>query len=136
MVDTISGIGKLWGIPVFYISFVLTPFCSNASELVASIAFASKKKVANTSMTYSQLYGAVVMNNTMGLGIFFALIAFRGLAWTFTAETLTIIFVIVCVGVPSATLVNFPLYWVFLNAPLYIISIVLVFVIEHYVDWA
>jgi Ca2+/Na+ antiporter len=117
MVDTISEIGVLWGIPVFYISFILTPFCSNASELVASLAFAAKKRVANTSMTYSQLYGACVMNNTMGLGIFFALIAFRGLAWTFTAETIAILFVILAVGIPASITTNFPLWWVFFNAP-------------------
>jgi hypothetical protein len=120
MVDVISSLGFLWNIPVFYISFVLTPFCSNASELVASIAFASRKKIANTSMTYSQVHSVlsclccsnpfcfsalwsgknptfvcdvvilttqVIMNNTMGLGVFFALVAFRGLTWTFTAET-------------------------------------------------
>lgn len=136
MVDAISTLGDLWGIPVFYISFILTPFCSNASELVASLAFSAKKKVANTSMTYSQLYGACVMNNTMGLGIFFALVAFRGLAWTFTAETIAILFVIVAVGIPAAFRTNFPLWFVFLNAPLYVLALVLVWLIEHYVGWA
>jgi Ca2+/Na+ antiporter len=136
MVEVISVLGNLWGIPVFYISFVLTPFCSNASELVASLAFASKKRIANTSMTYSQLYGAVIMNNTMGLGIFFALIAFRGLAWTFTAETLTILLVVLAVGIPASFKVNWQLWWVFLNAPLYVLSIVFVYVLEHFVHWA
>ena len=33
------------------------------------------------------------MNNTFCLGIFMALVYFQGLAWKFTAETLTILFV-------------------------------------------
>lgn len=41
---------------VFYLSFVITPICSNASELVSSLIFASKKKKINSSMTYSQVW--------------------------------------------------------------------------------
>lgn len=136
MVDTITTLGFLWGIPAFYVSFILTPFCSNASELVASLAFAAKKRVANTSMTYSQLYGAVIMNNTMGLGIFFALIAFRGLEWKYTAETLSILFVILLVGIPASFKKSFSLWWVFGNAPLYPLSIALVYILEQYAHWA
>ena len=40
---------------VFYLSFIITPFCSNASELVSSLLFAAKKKKLNTSMTFSQV---------------------------------------------------------------------------------
>ena len=43
---------------------------------------------------YSQIYGAVTMNNTMNLGVFYALIYVRGLTWTFSAETLSIFFAI------------------------------------------
>lgn len=33
------------------------------------------------------MYGAVTMNNTMCLSVFMALVAFRGLDWSFCAET-------------------------------------------------
>jgi len=33
------------------------------------------------------VYGAVTMNNTMCLSVFMALVAFRGLDWSFCAET-------------------------------------------------
>ena len=39
----------------FYVSFVVTPICSNASELVSSLLFAAKKKKENVSMTFSQV---------------------------------------------------------------------------------
>lgn len=42
-------------VAVFYLSFVVTPLCSNASELLSSLVFASKRKIVNTSMTYSQV---------------------------------------------------------------------------------
>ncbi len=72
------------------------------------------------------------MNNTMGLGVFYALVAFRQLTWTFTAETMAILFAVVSVGIPAAILTNFKLYWVFLNAPIYFLSLLLVFLLENY----
>jgi Ca2+/Na+ antiporter len=85
--------GQYINIPVFYLSFVITPICSNASELVSSLIFASKKKKINSSMTYSQLYGAATMNNTLCLGIFAALVGFRGLTWQYSAEVTVILLV-------------------------------------------
>ncbi|XP_003386706.1 PREDICTED: uncharacterized protein LOC100632705 [Amphimedon queenslandica] len=85
--------GQYIPIPVFYLSFVITPLCSNASELVSSLIFASKKKKVNTSMTFSQLYGAATMNNTLCLGIFTALVGIRGLTWQYSAEVTVILLV-------------------------------------------
>ena len=39
----------------FYVSFIITPLCSNASEIISSLMFASKMKKINTSMTFSQV---------------------------------------------------------------------------------
>ena len=36
----------------FYVSFIVTPLASNASEILASLSFASKKKTRNLSMSY------------------------------------------------------------------------------------
>ena len=58
---------------------------SNASELVSSLHFAAKKRKKNISLTYSQVYGAVTMNNTMCLGLFMIVIHAQGLEWTFTS---------------------------------------------------
>ena len=61
MVDAIVNFSSASGIPAFYISFVVTPLASNSSELVSSFIFASKKRVKNNSVVYSQVYGAVTM---------------------------------------------------------------------------
>jgi Ca2+/Na+ antiporter len=44
------------GIPAFFVSFIITPFASNASELVSSLRFAKGKKIKNISLTYCQVY--------------------------------------------------------------------------------
>lgn len=62
MVDVITDFGVTAGIKPFFVSFIITPFCSNASELLSSLIFASKKKMENSSMTYSQLYGFVKLS--------------------------------------------------------------------------
>lgn len=77
--------GQYIPIPVFYISFIVTPICSNASEIVSSLIFASKMKRVTSSMTFSQLYGAATMNNTLCLMVFCFLVYFNNLNWQFSA---------------------------------------------------
>jgi Ca2+/Na+ antiporter len=65
MVDSIGNFSTASGVPPFFVAFVVTPFASNASELVSSIIFAKKKRKRHISLTFSQIYGAITMNNTL-----------------------------------------------------------------------
>lgn len=93
MVDCMSELGGRIGVGPFYVSFILAPLASNASELVASYNYAKKKTRRTMTISLSALLGAGCMNNTFCLGIFLALVYFRGLAWKFTAETVAILVV-------------------------------------------
>merc|ERR1711991_831225 len=42
-VDVLNVWGKRLGIPAFYVSFVVAPFASNASELLSAYVYAAKK---------------------------------------------------------------------------------------------
>jgi len=90
-VDVLTNWGSRLGINPFYISFVVAPFASNASELLSAYTYAKKKTKKAITTSLSTLIGAACMNNTFCLGIFFGLIYFQGLAWQFTAETTAII---------------------------------------------
>ena len=81
MVDCLSALGERTGISPFYISFVLAPLASNASELLAAYKFALKKTQATITVSLSQLEGAAIMNNTFCLGIFMVLIYLQNLVW-------------------------------------------------------
>jgi Ca2+-binding EF-hand superfamily protein len=98
IVDVFAEIGTRTGIPPFYVSFVLAPLASNASEVLSTMYYAKKKTRKTITVALTALEGAASMNNTFCLSIFMALIFFRGLAWQYTAETLVIIVVqvIVC----------------------------------------
>ncbi|KAK8805358.1 hypothetical protein WA158_002014 [Blastocystis sp. Blastoise] len=93
MVDVLDSMGKRLGINSFYISFLLAPFISNASEILASYNYALKKSVQTVSISISALQGAAVVNNTLTLGIFLLIISIRGLKWVFSAETIAVIVV-------------------------------------------
>ncbi|KAI0566522.1 Sodium/calcium exchanger protein [Gracilaria domingensis] len=93
MVGVMSEVGQRIGIPAFYISFVLAPLASNASELIAAYSYASKKTRKTITISLSTLLGAAIMNNTFVLAIFMILITVKKLAWQFTAETASILIV-------------------------------------------
>jgi len=93
MVEVLSEIAVRANIPPFYVSFILAPVAANASEVIASQYYASKKTRKTITVALTALEGAASMNNTFCLSIFMGLIYFRGLAWQFSAETLAIVLV-------------------------------------------
>jgi len=93
MVDVMQEIAVRVHMSPFYVSFILAPLASNASEVISSTYYASKKTSKTISVSFSALEGAAAMNNTFCLSIFMGLIYFRGLAWQYTAETIAIILV-------------------------------------------
>ena len=93
-VDVLSSIGNRIGVPGFYVSFLLAPLASNASELIAAYNYARKKTRGSINISLSTLEGAGIMNNTFCTGIFFLVIYMNEtIAWTFSVETLAIIIV-------------------------------------------
>ena len=54
------------GIPPFFVAFILAPIASNASELIASISYASRKEEVGTEVAFGQVHDmcAVVAANT------------------------------------------------------------------------
>jgi len=93
MVDVMQEIAVRVDISPFYVSFVLAPLASNASEVLASQYYAAKKTTKTITVAFAALEGAAAMNNTFCLSIFMGLIFFRGLAWQYTAETTAIVLV-------------------------------------------
>lgn len=98
MVDVLSAVATRADLPPFYVSFVLAPLASNASEIIASMYYASKKTRKTMTVSLTTLEGAASVNNTFCLSIFMGLIFFRGLAWQYSAETIAIILTQILVG--------------------------------------
>jgi len=130
MVDVMSAMGAMSGIPPFFVAFVLAPVASNASELLSTYKFATKKTSMSITTSFSTVIGAACMNNTYCLGIFFGLIYFQGLAWRFTAETSAILAVLVIMGLVSLFKKQLTLLEGFFILSLYPLSLVLVLQME------
>jgi hypothetical protein len=135
LVDAIGGFSKASGISPFFIAFTATPLATNSSEAISSILFARRKHKKNISMTFSQIYGAVTMNNTLCLGIFLAIVYFRGLMWDFSAEITVILFSTLVMGGLAAVHTTFPLWVAFIAIALYPISIGLVAYLDYVCGW-
>ena len=102
-VGVVCELGKRTGIPTFYLSFVLAPLFSNASELIAAYHYAQQRTRKSITVALSSLEGAAIMNNTYCLGIFYALVYFRGIKWNFFPQVVAILFVQIVVGFLAIT---------------------------------
>jgi len=135
MVDLLSEMGIRLGVSPFYISFVLAPLASNASELVAAYNYAVKRTQKSMTYALSCLVGAAVMNNTFCLGIFLALVFFKHLAWEFTAETISIVFIQLLLGMMVYFRRGMQLYHGFIVLSFYPLSLAIVYVLENELGW-
>ena len=131
MVDVMQEMANRVGISAFYVSFVLAPLASNASEVLASAFYASKKTSSSITISLSALEGAAAMNNTFCLSIFMGLIYFRGLAWQYTAETIAIVLVQFILAAYSAKKVLTTRHALAIIS-LFPLSIIFVYVLEKF----
>ncbi|XP_042061109.1 sodium/calcium exchanger NCL-like [Salvia splendens] len=136
LVDAVNSFSAATSIPTFFISFIALPLATNSSEAVSAIIFASRKKLRSASLTFSELYGAVTMNNVLCLSVFLALVYVRGLEWNFSSEVLVILLVCIVMGVFASTRTTFPLWTSLVAFMLYPISLALVYVLDFVFGWS
>ncbi|KAI9085951.1 hypothetical protein K1719_032028 [Acacia pycnantha] len=136
LVDVVDEFSDVTSIPAFFISFIVLPFATNSSEAVSAIIFASRDKRQTASLTFSELYGAVTMNNVLCLAVFLALVYARGLTWDFSAEVLVILVVCIVMGVFGSFRTTFPLWTSIMAILLYPFSLALVYVLDYVFGWS
>ena len=131
VVDLLDNLAVRVHVNSFYISFILAPLISNASEVIASYAYAKRKTIRASTISVSTLQGRAIMNNTVCLGVFLIIIFWRKLQWLFTAETISILFVEICI-----IFLSFKSTQKYMDAILllclYPLSIALVWLLEHF----
>lgn len=136
LVDAVDDFSDATSIPAFFISFIALPLATNSSEAVSAIIFASRDKRKTASLTFSELYGAVTMNNVLCLSVFLALVYIRGLTWDFSSEVLVILIVCVVVGAFASFRTHFPLWTSIVAFLLYPFSLALVYVLDYVLGWS
>ncbi|CAN6272098.1 unnamed protein product [Urochloa humidicola] len=136
LVDAVHNFSNATSIPSFFISFIAMPLATNSSEAVSAIIFASRKKQRTLSLTFSEVYGGVTMNNTLCLAVFLALVYTRGLTWDFSSEVLIIFLVCTIMGLFTSFQTNFPLWTCFVAYLLYPLSLIMVYVLDFKFGWS
>ncbi|KAE8677796.1 Sodium/calcium exchanger family protein / calcium-binding EF hand family protein isoform 2 [Hibiscus syriacus] len=136
LVDAVDNFSDATSIPSFFISFIALPLATNSSEAVSAIIFATRKKQRTASLTFSELYGAVTMNNVLCLSVFLALVYVRGLTWNFSSEVLVILIVCIVMGTFASFRTTFPLWTCSIAYILYPFSLALVYVLDYYFGWS
>ncbi|XP_017980673.1 PREDICTED: uncharacterized protein LOC18594115 [Theobroma cacao] len=136
LVDAVDNFSIATSIPSFFISFVALPLASNSSKAVPAIIFASRKKKRTASLTFSELYATVTMNNVLCLSVFLALVYARGLTWDFSSEVLVILIVCIVMGAFASFRTTFPLWTCSVAFLLYPFSLALVYVLVYVFGWS
>ncbi|KAL2496454.1 sodium/calcium exchanger family protein/calcium-binding EF hand family protein [Forsythia ovata] len=132
LIDSVHNLSKTAGVSSFLIAFIFVPLATNARIAISLISEAHRKKQNVTSLTFSEIYGTVFMNNILGLAVLLSLIYFRGLSWNFSAEVLMVLVVSAIMGCLASFRNVFPVWTSFLAYLLYPMSLVLVHVLGHF----
>jgi len=103
MVDVMQEIANRANMSMSYVSFIHAPIAINACGFIAIRYYALKKMYNSITVSLTALEGAASMNNTFCLPILMGLLYFRGLEWSYTAETITIVVVQFVVGIMTRT---------------------------------
>eukprot|EP00252_Welwitschia_mirabilis_P023946 TRINITY_DN6912_c0_g1_i1.p1 TRINITY_DN6912_c0_g1~~TRINITY_DN6912_c0_g1_i1.p1 ORF type:complete len:617 (+),score=99.47 TRINITY_DN6912_c0_g1_i1:58-1908(+) len=136
LVDAVDSFSSATKIPSFFISFIAMPFATNSSEAISAIIFALRKQKQTASLTFSEIYGAVTMNNTLCLGVFLAIVYMRGLDWDFSAEVLVILVAIVVTGIMGSFWTTYKLWMALIAFLMYPLSLVMVYVLDYLLGWS
>ncbi|KAL8046619.1 hypothetical protein ABFX02_08G188700 [Erythranthe guttata] len=134
LIRSVRDFSKSANLPSFYVAFVFVPLATTARLAVSAISEARKKKLHTNSLTLSEIYGTVFMNNVLGLIVLLSLIYFRGLSWSFSTEVTMVLVVSAIMGFLASYSTVLPIWTAFLAYLLYPLSLVLVYVLGEN-DW-
>ncbi|KAK9152951.1 hypothetical protein Sjap_000431 [Stephania japonica] len=135
IIDTVQNFSTAVNIPSFFIFFVVVPIGVNYREAVSTITSIRKRTQLSVSLTFSEIYSAVFMNNLVGLAMFLGIVYLRGLVWDFSAEVFIVLVVCLVMGFYTSFNTTFPLWTSLVLYMLYPLSILLLYVLTYFFGW-
>nr|XP_011460597.1 PREDICTED: uncharacterized protein LOC101307679 [Fragaria vesca subsp. vesca] len=135
LMETIQDFSTAASIPSFLSSYVLIPFAINIGQALQLVTSAQHKTENAISLTLSEIYNGVFMNNIMGLTIFLALVYIRNLSWDVGAASLAVLIICSVMGVYTSFSTKFPFWTCILAYIMYPISLLMIYVLTSYFGW-
>ncbi|KAK9085448.1 hypothetical protein Sjap_025859 [Stephania japonica] len=136
LIRAVQDLSKAANIHSFFVSFVAVPLATRSRVAMSAISSANRKKTRTTSLTFSELYGFVFMNNVLGLFVLLLLVYVRGLTWNFSAEVLVVLIICVVMGIFASLRSKFPVWTCFIAFLLYPFSLLLVYILNYVFGWS
>ncbi|KAI3973718.1 hypothetical protein MKX01_031138 [Papaver californicum] len=135
LVEVVRDFSNSANIPSFFVSFVLLPVATNSRRAVTAISSASRKNPRTTSLTISEIYGSVFMNNVLGLIALLSIVYARDLEWNFSSEVLIILVICLIMGLISSFRTRFPIWLSLVAYLLYPLSLLMVYILNSVLQW-
>nr|XP_043611425.1 sodium/calcium exchanger NCL2-like [Erigeron canadensis] len=104
-------------IPFLFTSFVMAPIAMNARMVITSLLNVGPRVSKNASLTFSEIYSGLVMNNLLGLLTLLTTVYIKGLTWTYSDEVLAIMIPCAIVGLFAFWRDTYPM-WASISAML------------------
>ncbi|KAI8567924.1 hypothetical protein RHMOL_Rhmol02G0158800 [Rhododendron molle] len=136
LMEAVADFATAANISSFAVSYVVIPLALNYRQALSTITSARKKTQKAVSLTLSEVYGAVFMNNMMGLAMFLALVYIRNLSWDVSAEVLVVLVICTAMGIFTSVCTKFPIWTSFVAFLLYPISLLLLYVLTTVFGWS
>ncbi|KAM0072201.1 putative EF-hand domain, sodium/calcium exchanger membrane region, EF-hand domain pair [Helianthus debilis subsp. tardiflorus] len=130
LVESVRRFSESVNIEPFYVSFILVPLATNARTAIAAIRAANQKRHKTTSLTFSEIYHKVFLNNILGFCVLVSVIYFRGFTWHFSAEIVVVVLVCIIMGLLASLKSKFPDWTLLIAFPLYPLSMVVVYFVN------
>ncbi|RXI02989.1 hypothetical protein DVH24_003067 [Malus domestica] len=125
LIDSVQNLSTAASIPSFLVAFVLVPLATNARQATSAIKAAAKKTPRTTSLTFSEIYGGVFMNNLLGFSVLLAIIY----------ALLVVLITCTVMGLIASFVSTLSLWTSFLAYLLYPISLLLVYILNDVVKY-
>ncbi|RZC48117.1 hypothetical protein C5167_041075 [Papaver somniferum] len=135
LVEVVQNFSSSANIPSFFVSFVLLPVATNSRRAVTAISSASRKNPRTTSLTISEIYASVFMNNVLGLIALLSIVYARDLEWNFSSEVLIILLICLIMGLISSFRTRFPIWLSLIAYLLYPMSLLIVYILNSVLEW-
>ncbi|KAK1557099.1 hypothetical protein Q3G72_017912 [Acer saccharum] len=128
LMESLQELSTAVNIPSFFVSYVVIPLALSSRQALKTVTSARQKTENAASLTFSEIYGGVFMNNMMGLVIFLMLVYIRNISWDVSAEVLIVLIICTAMGVFASFSTKFPFWTSIVAYLLYPISLLLLFI--------
>ncbi|PON57406.1 Parvalbumin [Trema orientale] len=136
LMDTVQEFSTAAGIPSFLISYVIIPLALNFGQALSAITSAKHKTENAISLTLSEIYNGVFLNNIMGLIILLGLVYLRNLSWNVSVQVLVVLIICTIMGLYTSFCTKFPVWTSIVAFALYPISLLSIYLLTYVFGWS